>query len=82
MAMGIPVIGTHNALDCVALKNGEEGFITDDTKKMIGIAISLFNDPSERRRISVNARKFVEKNYTLEATFGKLANSLQEILNT
>ena len=82
MSMGVPVIGTHNALDSVGFKDGEEGFITDDTDRMVEIAVNLFNDPSERRRISENAKRFVRENYTLEATFGKLSAFLEETIKT
>ena len=34
MAMGVPVIGTHNALDCLEMENGIHGFITDNDSEM------------------------------------------------
>jgi polysaccharide biosynthesis protein PslH len=80
MALGVPVIGTHNALDCVGIKDGSEGFITDETDEMIEIAVRLFLNTEERKRISLNAREFVKYNYSSEQTFGKLTSYLAKKL--
>jgi polysaccharide biosynthesis protein PslH len=80
MALGVPVIGTHNALDCIEFENGQEGFITDDVNEMIEFCLSLYNNPGERSRISENARQFVTENYSIDATFGKLTSYLDKIL--
>jgi glycosyltransferase involved in cell wall biosynthesis len=81
MALGVPVIGTHNALDCVEFEHGQEGFITDDVNEMIRLAVHLFEHPEERDRISENARRFVNEHYSIEATFSKLTTYIDQMLN-
>jgi polysaccharide biosynthesis protein PslH len=80
MALGVPIIGSHNALDCLGLTNGENGFITDDIDEMIKIAIDLFENISKRSYISANAKQFVNEHYSIEATFGKLSAYIESIL--
>jgi glycosyltransferase involved in cell wall biosynthesis len=73
MAMGIPVIGTHNALDCVEMENGVHGCISDQDDEMAEMAITLFQIPAKRNQISKECQKFVTEKYSLDATYGKLA---------
>lgn len=34
MALGIPVVGTSNALQSIELENGKQGFIEEDNNKI------------------------------------------------
>lgn len=79
MAMGIPVIGTHNALDSVGLTHEKNGFVTDSNETMISCCLKLLNDHEYRNLISKNGVEFVQTNYSLEATFGKLNRKLLEM---
>ncbi|MEW6506966.1 MAG: glycosyltransferase [Bacteroidota bacterium] len=81
MAMGIPVAGTHNALDSIGFENGKEGFISDDDNELSDFCVHLFKNPARRNEISVNAKRFVKDNYSLEATFGKLEKFLSARFN-
>lgn len=76
MAMGIPVIGTHNALESIGFENGKHGFISDSDDEMISFCNVLLNDAEKRKTIANNALEFVKANYSIEATFGKLNNYL------
>jgi len=78
MAMGVPVLGTHNALDSIGLENGKEGFISDSNQKLIEMSLEILKSTQLRNSISESARGFVQKHYTLESTFGKLRNYLSE----
>lgn len=78
MAMGIPVIGTHNALDSIGLRNETEGFISDNDLELVNYCILLLRNNDLRNLISRNASKFVNANYSLDATFGKLNNYLNK----
>ena len=79
IATGIPVIGTHNALDNTEMLNGIHGFITDSDKKMAKYAIKLLNDFKLRNQMSEECRKFVSEKYTIEATYGKLSKYYSEL---
>lgn len=78
MSMGIPVIGTHNALDSIGFENGKEGFISDRNEDLINFSVKLLKDQKLRNEIGRNAKEFALKNYSLEATFIKLSKFLQE----
>lgn len=73
MASGVPIVGNHNALDCIGIENEINGIITDDYTKMAERAIKLMNDKVYRKKLSENSIKFVVENYTIENTYGKLA---------
>jgi glycosyltransferase involved in cell wall biosynthesis len=72
MAMGVPVVGTHNALDSIGIENCKHGFISNSDDELTIYSLNLLRDSSLRIEISKNAIDFVKKNYSLEATFGKL----------
>ena len=73
MAMGVPVIGTHNALDSIEMTSGVHGYITDSEDEMAERAVLLLNDPELRIRMSEECRLFVAEKYTIDATYGKLS---------
>lgn len=76
MAMGIPVIGTHNALDSIEMISGKHGLVTDSNQEMASFAIKLIKDPQLRKQFSDSALEFVQENYSIEATFDKLTEYL------
>ena len=73
MALGIPVVGTHNALDNVGLVNGKHCYVSDDDGDMADHLFDVLNDDEKRRLMSINCKEFVSKNFSLDSTFGKLA---------
>ncbi|MCP4219529.1 MAG: glycosyltransferase, partial [bacterium] len=73
MAMGIPLVGTHNALDNLEMTDGVHGFIADDDSEMVEHMVRLMKDPQLRKTISEQALKFVTDKYSREATTGKLS---------
>lgn len=80
MVMGVPVIGTHNALDSIEMSHGIHGFITDSDEKMATYAIKLLSDIKLRTKISKECIKFVKKNYTIESTYGRLSKYYSELV--
>jgi len=74
--MGIPTIGTHNALDCVGLEGELEKLITDDDKKMIKAAVHLLKDNEYWTNMSCLSKEFISENYSLQKTYKKLENYL------
>jgi glycosyltransferase involved in cell wall biosynthesis len=73
MAMGVPVVGTHNALDSVGMTDGVHGFISDDDTAIAGHAVRVITDARLRRRMSRQCVRFVSEEYTIEKTYGRLA---------
>ena len=79
MAMGVPVIGTKNALDCMEMKNGEHGYISDDDEEIARYAVSLLNNKELRAKISAASQKFVKEKFTIDATYGTLSDYFLEL---
>lgn len=80
MAMGVPVAGTHNALDSIDMENRVHGYVSDDDEQLIHYCTDLLRDNELHNSISKSARKFVKENYSLEATFGKLNDYLKTLV--
>ena len=73
MAMGIPVIGTHNALDSIEMDNGIHGFISDSDENIAEKSVMLLSDNKLWQKMREDCIKFVSNKYSLDATFGKLS---------
>ena len=80
MALGVPVIGTHNGLQSVGMQDGVQGYYAESDEEIIKKAIMVINNPELRQKLSEQCRKFVQERYTLEATFGKMEASLESVL--
>jgi polysaccharide biosynthesis protein PslH len=80
MAMGIPVVGTHNALDSIEMVNGVHGFIDDNDNVMCNRIIKILSDKELYDNLSTNCIDFVSQKYSIDTTYGKLSKYyLQEI---
>lgn len=73
MAMGLPVVGTHNALDSIEMTNGVHGFISDGDGDLAVAALRLLTDVSLWNNMSAACRKFAADHYSNEATVGNLS---------
>jgi glycosyltransferase involved in cell wall biosynthesis len=76
MGMGIPTIGTHNALDCVGLEGELQTFVSDDDQEIANAAVRLLKDDEYWNRISGLSKEFISENYSLQKTYKKLENYL------
>ena len=72
MGMGIPTIGTHNALDCIGLQGELAELVTDDDGEIAALAISLMSDKAYWTRISGQSKKFILENYSAQKTYSNL----------
>lgn len=78
MAMGVPVVGTHNALKSIEMEDGKHGFVTDSDREMADWSIRLLKEPGFRDKISRQSIEFAFRNYSIEATFDRLTDYLKE----
>jgi glycosyltransferase involved in cell wall biosynthesis len=78
MAMGIPVVGTHNALDSVEIETGVHGCISDDNEVLIDYCVQLLTDHEFRLNNSDACRQLAIEKYSIEATFGRFAEYLRD----
>ncbi len=76
MGVGVPTIGTHNALDCVGLEGELQTFITDNDNEIADMAIKLLTDNDYWCRISKLSKDFIYENYSSQKTYKKLENYL------
>lgn len=79
MSFGVPVIGTHNALDCIGMINGTHGFITDDNQLMADYTVKLARKNELRTNIAESCIEFVRTNYTFESTYFRLSKYYESI---
>lgn len=67
MAVGTPVIGFGRGAVPEVVRDGVTGFVVDDLKKMITVTKNLYSmNDSEYVKIRKNARRHIEKNFTVE----------------
>ena len=71
LSLGVPVVGTHNALDNTGLINGDHCYISDDNEEMANFLSILTN---QKKRYNVKKCKNFIMNNALENTFGKLSS--------
>lgn len=65
MALGIPVLGTHNAALDDLIVHGYNGFYCDDDDDFEQTIIALFSDAGLYRRLSDNARRSATEHYSV-----------------
>jgi glycosyltransferase involved in cell wall biosynthesis len=79
MALGIPIIGTSNALDNIGFESGKHGFIANSDEAIADIAVTLFKNDNLRLLIGENCRHFCNENFSIEATYDKLAEFYKNV---
>ena len=82
-ACACPVIATATGGTAEVLENGKTGFLLSSrSPEDIAEAIHLLaNDPSLRDRMGVDARRFVETNFSVEQYIDRIIRSYQDTLN-
>jgi glycosyltransferase involved in cell wall biosynthesis len=79
LAMGIPVVGTHNALDNLEIIHGVHGFVSDSNEELANYTCKILADKVLRETMSGECRKFAVDNYDIESTYGKLSVFYSEL---
>jgi len=79
MAMGIPVIGNHLALDSFQMRHGVHGYITDNDQEIANYTIELLRNETLRKQMQEECIKLVNEKYSIEATYGKLSEHFEQI---
>jgi glycosyltransferase involved in cell wall biosynthesis len=79
MAMGIPIVGTSQALSNLELENGKHGYISDFDNEIANYLIKLLTNIGQLQKMSKACKEFVTKKYSIETTYGKLSNFYSSI---
>lgn len=79
MALGTPVIGFEDKIKSLGAKPNEEFFAADNADEFLVQYKKILTDKSEVERITKNARRLIEKNYSWEKVGEKLNNIWSKI---
>jgi polysaccharide biosynthesis protein PslH len=66
MGSGIPIVTTELGKEGINIENGKELFFTDNDETFIEYAIELFDSESLRRKIGIQAKQHIRKEYLIE----------------
>ncbi len=79
MSLGVPIVGTENALQSVDFVDGKQGYLGESDQEIADKALLIVSDPSLRDKMSQACREHAIANFSLEQTFGKLSQFLIEL---
>lgn len=72
LAMGCPVVSTPIGSQGINIQNAESGIIAEDNNEIIKAAINVLTDDELSRKLSINARKLVEQEYSWDKVFDQI----------
>jgi len=81
MAMGKAVVSTPLGVRDIGVTDNENVIIAKNDREFAEKTLELLRNESERKRIGINARKFVEENYSWEKQSKALYNVFRELIN-
>lgn len=81
MALGVPVVASPDAVYGMEMEEGCGLRLGETNEQLIEHALQLFSDENFAAEQSKLARQQVEKQFSVEATYGKLAIELREWLS-
>ena len=81
MAMGKPMVVSSGGIHGINVTPEENIIIADEPEEFARRVIELLNDKQLREKISANARKLMEEEYTWEKMTDKLNDVLQKVIN-
>jgi len=79
MATGTPVVTTEVGIEGLPARNGKNVLIEDEPEKLADATVEVLKNRPLRRKIIVNARKLVERNYSWRKIADKLDKIYKEV---
>lgn len=79
MAAGRPVVSTSIGMEGIHGENGTHFFIADDANSFAQRIIDLHKNPGQAESVGVEARHFVERDFSNQALIDRLVASIQRI---
>ncbi len=77
MAVGIPGVATPVGVNADIVRHGENGFLARTDEEWEAVLSELLERPELRQRVGQEARRTVERHYSLEANLPKLVDALR-----
>ena len=66
MAMGKAVVSTHMGVEGLPVRNGENVLLSDGPEEFADAVVGILKNAEARKRMEINARSFVETNFSWE----------------
>jgi len=79
MSLGVPIIGSSNALQSTGFMDGIHGYIEESDEGMVSKTVLLLKNPKIHSAFSENCKEHARSNFTLESSFGKLISEINDI---
>ena len=79
MAMGIPVVSTSIAAEGIAVQDGMNIRISNDSDAFADAVTCILADPAQQKKLAAGGRKLVLENYSCQAVNRQLRCLWQEI---
>lgn len=73
MAMEVPVVGTHNALDSIECTHKKNAIVSDNPVELAEWTVKILQDDRLREKLGTNGRKLIVEKFSKEATYEKLS---------
>jgi glycosyltransferase involved in cell wall biosynthesis len=81
MVHGIVPVGTPMASNLEVIRHGKNGFLADNDDEWVEYISLLVNDHELRNRLSREAYKYAQEQFTLEANKAKIIGAFRAALN-
>jgi glycosyltransferase involved in cell wall biosynthesis len=81
MALGIPTIATAIGANCRVIEDNVSGFLVTDENQWISRISMLIEDASLRKRIGTEARKRVEKLFSVHSNRDTYLNVIKQVID-
>lgn len=80
MALGVPVTSSHDAIAGMEFEHGRDILLGDDAATLAANALAILGDGELAKRHSVAARRQVEREYNVHATYDRLMAEMDDWL--
>ena len=80
MACGKPVIGSAYGANNDIVKHGITGYLATSESDWIEYAKILLSNKSKREELGCNARKDVEKRFTIQSCYKEILDAFSKVL--
>ena len=81
MAMGTPVVTTSIAIQALQVKDGEHLLVADEPQQFAEAVISLLNNKNLQKKLSINARNYVQEHHDWDASGKNLKQYIEGFYN-